>query len=320
MLDRPTGSAQKSAMIRLLLALLMALAALLPMPLRAQVEDPVWAQDRRLALVAERIMGGNTQLCRQTMPITGLILHSADQYEHPLAGWFANGPLAVAQVLPGSAAELAGIRPGDGVEMIAGQAVDGLAQAAGYPLRDAAFDRIAAAPSPLVLHLRRVGLNEVATVTAPLGCRALVEVLVDDDTIARSDGRVVQISYAMMLMLNDDALAAAFAHELAHAILEHNRRLAEVADRRGSHRYARQAEIEADQLSVHLLANAGYDPLIAPQLWEGDTGRALMSSFLRSRKYPSRRERARLMRKEISEHLATGAGHLLALRDQPWAD
>lgn len=307
-------------MIRLLLALLMALAALLPLPLRAQSEDPVWAQDRRLALVAERIMGGNAQLCRQTMPLTGLILHSADQYEQPPAGWFANGPLAVAQVLPGSAAELAGIRPGDGVEVIAGQAVDGLARAAGYPLRDAAFDRIASAPSPLVLHLRRAGQAEVATVTAPLGCRALVEVLVDDDTIARSDGRVVQISYAMMLLLNDDALAAAFAHELAHLILEHNRRLAEVADRRGSHRYPRLAEIEADQLSVHLLGNAGYDPLIAPRLWEGDTGRALVSGFLRSRKYPSRHERARVMRQEIAERLPSGPEHLLALRDRPWLD
>lgn len=154
-----------------------------------------------------------------------------------------------------------------------------------------------------------------------------MEVLTGNGMLAQSDGRVIQISYAMATALNDDELAAVFAHELAHLVLDHNRRLLEAGVGNGlaqefgrSRRFARQAEVAADRLSVHLLAEAGLDPQIAPQLWEGDAGRAVANDLLRSRRYPSRRERARLMRQEIADYLPAGPAHLLAGRDQPFAD
>ena len=59
----------------------------------------------------------------------------------------------------------------------------------------------------------------------------------------------------------DEAIGAAMiAHELAHAMLDHE------AELRVSHRdtaVVRRAEREADRLSVWLLANAGYDPAAA---------------------------------------------------------
>lgn len=312
-------------MKRLLSTVLLAFAVMAP--LRAQGEDPAWAQDRRLAVVAERLLGANADSCKTTMPLTGMILHSADQYTQPRAGWFDNGPVAVAQVLPGSAADMAGIRAGDGVLAVGGQAVDTLALVAGYPRRDAVFDLVNGAPLPLALQLRRGGVIVPANLAAPLGCRALVEVLVDSGRLARSDGRVIQISYAMAVLLDDAELAAVFAHELAHLMLEHNRRLADAGVPDGlaqefgrNRRLARQAEVEADLLSVHLLASAGFDPQIAPQLWESDTGRALSGDLLRSRRYPSRRDRARLMYQEIAQRVPAGPAHLLAMRDQPFAD
>jgi Zn-dependent protease with chaperone function len=230
-------------------------------------------------------------------------------------------------VLPGSPAEQAGIRPGDGVQAIAGLGVDALAPAAGYPLRDAVFDQIARTSAPLTMQVQRAGRSEAVAITAPTGCRALVEVLTGNGMLAQSDGRVIQISYAMATALNDDELAAVFAHELAHLVLDHNRRLLEAGVGNGlaqefgrSRRFARQAEVAADRLSVHLLAEAGLDPQIAPQLWEGDAGRAVANDLLRSRRYPSRRERARLMRQEIADYLPAGPAHLLAGRDQPFAD
>ncbi len=313
-------------MIRRFFALLILMTMLLPTPLRAQDQAALWAQDLRLAVVAERIMGANVHLCRNTMPLTGLILHSRDQYGAAQAGWFANGQVAVAQVLPASAAERAGIQLGDGVLAVGGLAVDDLALAAGYPRRDAVFDVLATSSAPVALTIRRAATVEVRELAAPTGCRALVEVLTDGARISRADGRVVQISSGMVTLLDDNGLAATFAHELAHAVLEHRRRLnAGDLSAEDIRRLSRQVELEADLLSVHLLANAGYDPQIAPQMWESAIGRALNSGFLRSRRYASRRERARELRREIADYLTarplpSPATHLLELRDRPFAN
>ena len=79
-----------------------------------------------------------------------------------------------------------------------------------------------------------------------------------------------------------------------------------------------EAEIEADRLSLHLLANAGYDPQVAPALWRGVLGRQLDPGIFRSRIYASPEERARALQREIADFLAGGApswpGHLLAKR------
>jgi hypothetical protein len=48
--------------------------------------DRLLAQDVRLAAVAERLLGANRALCRQMMPLTGLVLHSRDQYRADVAG------------------------------------------------------------------------------------------------------------------------------------------------------------------------------------------------------------------------------------------
>lgn len=318
------------------LALLLALAALaLPAGAMAQHTDAqaaLWEQDLRLATVAERIMGANVRLCRQTMPLTGMILHSADQYGAPLPGAFAHGPVEVAQVVPGSPAASAGLRPGDSLLSVDGLAVGELEPATGHPRRDAVFDIIAAATGPIALHYVRAGSARTATLQTPVGCRALVEVLADNDSTARSDGRVIQLSYDLAARLDDAGLAVVFAHELAHAVLEHRRRLSEAGVADGlarqfgrNRRLSRMAEVEADLLSVHLLANAGFDPAIAPQFWRSDSGRTLGSGLVRSRIYPGRTERAEQMEREIAQYLSgyermSEAAHLLAMRDRPFAD
>ena len=62
----------------------------------------------------------------------------------------------------------------------------------------------------------------------------------------------------MALAPTDDALAAVLAHELAHNILRHN----------ALKTPSKQAEYEADALSVRLVARAGYDLGAVLPFWE----------------------------------------------------
>ena len=71
-------------MIRpLLAALLLVVSA--PAFAEELTEQQLHVQDQRLAAIADRIMAANAALCTQTMPITGLTLHSADQYSEGYA-------------------------------------------------------------------------------------------------------------------------------------------------------------------------------------------------------------------------------------------
>ena len=94
-------------------------------------------QDVRLAIVAERLLGANDALCRQHMPLTGIVLHTSDQYRGTVAGnAFANGPVAVAAVVPGSPAALAAIAPADAIAAIGPARTSTMRAEGDAPLRD----------------------------------------------------------------------------------------------------------------------------------------------------------------------------------------
>jgi predicted Zn-dependent protease len=157
-----------------------------------------------------------------------------------------------------------------------------------------------------------------------------VEIRAADSLDARSDGRVIQVNYGLALAATDAELAVVFAHELGHLVLEHRRRLEAAGVEKGffgefgrNQRLNRQVEVEADRISVHLLANAGYDPAIAPAFWRSKLGRRAGGGILRSSTYPSAEGRARQLEREIADFLAGGSGpswpgHLLARRDAPF--
>ena len=292
------------------------------------------AQDVRLAVIAERILEANLPLCRNTMPLTGMILHSQDQYRDPIPDWFDGGPLAVSSIIPGAAADLAGFQSSDAILAINGTPIADLEITDEQPLRDFAFAALAADENSgtLALSIKREGQTLDLPLEANQGCRVLVEVLADNDEIARSDGRVLQISYGMAIKLSDKQLAAVFAHELAHAVLEHRRRLTEAGVATGffgefgrNRRLQRIVEEEADLLSVHLLHNAGFDPQIAPGFWHSEEGRSFDSGIFRSGRYASPNERAEMMSEEIAGFLkghaeVSLASHLTQKRDMPFPD
>jgi hypothetical protein len=316
--------------------LVLALAVLTFSPsIAAQAQGPMAAlerQDLRLATVAERMLAANDSLCRQHMPLTGLILHSRDQYGASMAGdAFANGRVAVEAVVPGSAAERAGVVAGDGIVAIGAVRTDTLVRDGDAPLRDTAFATLAGGTGPVALILTRGGTERTVTIAAPQGCRALVEIRSSNSLNARSDGRVIQVNYGLAAQASDDELAVIFAHELGHLVLEHRRRLSEAGVKKGffgefgrNRRLNRQVEEEADLMSVHLLANAGYDPAIAPAFWRSKLGKRAGGGLFRSGTYPSPGARARLVETEVATYFGPQAApdhaaHLLAGRDVPFA-
>ncbi|WP_162249638.1 M48 family metallopeptidase [Altererythrobacter sp. Root672] len=294
--------------------------------------DALLQQDVRLATIAERLMGANHELCRQQMPLTGLIMHSRDQY--PKGGQdsaFVNGAIAVSALVPGSPAA-AVLEPRDGLAVIGAVPTSGLKAEGKSPVRDAAFEALADQPpqGPMQLKIVRQGQEQAVSLGARPGCRVLVEIRVADGLNGQSDGRVIQVNYGLATVATNDELAVVFAHELAHVVLEHRRRLKAAGVDKGffgefgrNQQLNRQVEVEADRMAVHLLANAGYDPSIAPKFWRSSLGQRTSGGLTRSRVYPSPEARAELIEREIADYLGGGTGpsypgHLLVRRDQPF--
>jgi hypothetical protein len=216
---------------------------------------------------------------------------------------------------------------GDGLVAIDGAPIVKLAGIADMPLRDSAHAMLGqhSPGEPLRLTVSHEGLAREIELRPPPQCRALVEVLAGSGSAARSDGRVIQLGQSLVLRATDDELAAIFAHELAHSVLQHRARLSAEGVSKGlggefgrDRQLNAEAEIEADRLSVHLLANAGYDPKIASALWRGRLGRELDAGLFRSRIYLSPPDLADMLDREIADYLAGGAptwpGHLLGRR------
>lgn len=292
--------------------------------------DALLAQDSRLAAVADHMVVANATLCHQTMPVTGFILQSRDQYPAPAPeALFRNGDVALAAVVPGSPAAMAGLLPGDALVRIGSALVPARDPGSAAPQRDAAFDLLSTMPTPgTALTVRRDGVDQALTLAAPAGCRVMVELRVASGAGARSNGRVVQVDSGLALRVDDAGLAVVLAHELAHSVLEHRRRLERLGVAKGffgefgrNQQFNRQMEVEADRLSVHLLANAGWDPTIAPAFWRTAIGRRVGGGLLHSSTYPSAEGRAKVLEREIADYLPGGGpswpAHLLARRDVP---
>ena len=319
-------------MMRFLVPILLLLC---PTPVLAQPLEGLAAQDVRLARIGDEMLIANAGLCRQTMPVTGMVLHSVDQYGAEAEGFFAAGPLVIALVVPGSAADRAGLVAGDTITAIGPVPVSALAVPESIHLREVAFHRLADIPDgeEVNLTVARDGEQRPIGFAAPRGCRSLVEILVTDGPDARSDGRVIQVQLEFAATLSDEQMAVILSHELAHTVLEHRRRKdAEGIDNTSIWRHVgrnqgvnRQAEVEADRLSVHLLANAGYDPALVPQFWQSPEGIRAGGGKMPSFIYPSQAARADIVSHEIAMYLPlrrgpSWPGHLIELRERSLAD
>lgn len=239
------------------------------------------AADIRVASVGERLAMTNVHLCDHKRPRTGLVLHDLRQYsvEAQAAARFAfrfDREISVEGVVPGSPAERAGIKPNSAL-----LALDGIAIATlPAPRSENSFGRMSAvldqeereaADGILMVEVLEEGVERRRKIVAATGCSARFQLVLEGSRNALADGQYVQIDGGMLdFVRSDEELSAVLAHELAHIILDHRRRLHCIRNERKIARVTRRtivaSEDEADRLSLYLMANAGYDPPLLPAI------------------------------------------------------
>lgn len=238
------------------------------------------SEDLRLAAIGYRLFTANAGLCRAVQPEFGWALQAIDQYDagtRPAAraAFGFESDVAVEAVVLRGPAERAGVVANDSLVSAAGVAVVASGQV-GVATRNSTEARLAALPAtePVPFMLRRSGRDRRVTVTPVPGCRSGIELVPGNGWLADSDGARIRVGSRWLDRFSDEEVAVIVAHELSHTILGHRERLDAARVSRGllaevgrNGRLFRQTEDEADQLSVSLLYNAGYDPVSAERFW-----------------------------------------------------
>ncbi|MEG3179132.1 M48 family metalloprotease [Sphingomonas sp. LT1P40] len=301
----------------------------------AALFEAIRAADMVLATTGFELSTANAPLCDRLEPGLGIQLHTLAQYDvkvrESVRGHFRfAGSVAVEGVVPGSPAAAAGVRQDDTVVSIGGlvpaeppSGAEPTAQLASY------VAAIALLPSdqPVKLVLSRAGARIELTVRPVPACRSRYELRIANMFDTRANGEMVQITSKYIDEYGVERVRGVVAHELAHNILRHRERLAAaglsfgIASGFGRNvGYFRQAEIQADILSAHLLVRAGYDANAAAQFWR-DAGPALLGLKIRSRSHPAFKDRAATIEAEAVRIAASGGvatpPAFLADRDKP---
>lgn len=269
------------------------------------------AMEARVAPLAARLARGAAGWCPHTMPTPGWLLGDRRLYSDRVwpqarAAYAVadTDALFIAALDPEGAAAHAGLRVGDSIT-----GIDGMAATA---IDDSPHGRMAwaqamladlPAATPLEVHIARLP-RPVRLAPAP-GCSSEFRVEADDAVKAQADGTVVYIPGGMVrFAANDEELATVIAHELAHNILRHRARLDAAGIDRGlgqqfgrSARLTRLTEIEADRLSVWLLADAGFAPGTAARFWQS-YGKRRGGGIFAAPTHPKWRERVRIVAEE----------------------
>lgn len=291
--------------------------------------------DLRVATIGWRLAAENAALCDRLEPGTGLQLHALDQYDSAAreavrAHFHFVTPVGVEAVVPGTPADRAGLRADDSLVRIGPVEIAAVRGKPGTTDRLVATElAIAALPptAPIEVDVLRAGVPIHVTIQPVAVCRSRFELLLSNSYDASADGTMIQITSRIVDNYPDDQVAAAMAHEFSHNILRHRERLEArkvsfgmLSGFGGSVKYFRQTELQADLLSVYLLANAGYAPEAAVDFWRR-FGPSADGGILRSRSHPAWRDRIATLEAEIARLKTISARPIvppmLAERDQP---
>jgi len=225
-------------------------------------------QDLRLANIGYRLALANAPYCERRERNPGWVIHDEQQYpdrEVARAAFVFRAPVAVSALVPGGPADAMGVKAGDGVVGLNDGVfsihteVQHKPSAERMETIEKALRAAMAANGRIRLTLETAEGQKQITLEPPAICASRFWVDARSKLDAGADGDGVRVTDGLMAFTaSDDAeLAAVVAHELSHNLLGHRERL-NAAKRRTSEILA--TEIEADRLSVWLMANAGYNP------------------------------------------------------------
>jgi peptidase M48-like protein len=235
------------------------------------------ASQMHLASIGYRIAAANARSCARPDMLTGMILHDLTQYDPSVRpavsrAFSLDGGYGVLQLVPGSAAQRAGIQIDDEILAVGGRWVADLSavQRPGKSSRRVGqFSELLSASlqhGATDLLVRRNGRQLTLRLHGQAGCGGDVTLANSATLNAWSDGRHVVVSSAMAQMArSDDELAFVIAHEMAHNSLGHAGSSA--GDARGlfgllglGAARIKRMEIDADSYAVALMSAGGYAP------------------------------------------------------------
>ncbi len=281
--------------------------------------------DYRVQAIVYRLGAAGRALCSETLPLSGLAFHHLAEYgaadrARAIADYGIDRGPGILSVIEGSPAARAGLRAGDVLTAVNGTPLPDpatIAAAADWrPLTVATESGIEdqLRLGPARLDLLRAGQPLTVTLVAEPGCPARGRLARSNQANAFADGRyAIMTTRFLGFFRNDGELAVAMAHELAHNILRHPQQLEAQGVPHGMMRHlgrnarlVRATEIEADRLSVRLLAAAGYDLDSIMPFWERVHGRSDSVLYLISA-HPSLSARRRVIEAEIAAVRAAAA-------------
>ena len=238
--------------------------------------------DHRIVSIVYRLGVAGRAFCPEPFPLTGLAFHHLAEYRpadraDAIARWGLDRGPGILSVAEDSPAARAGLAAGDvmlavdGIPFPSATAIAAEANGERWRPRTVASevlleDRLRL--GPVRLEILRQGRPLIVTLSSVPGCPARGRLARSGQDNAFADGRYVIMTTGFLgFFRTDDELAVALAHELSHNILRHPQQLeAQGVPRSGimrnigrNARLVRATEVEADRLSVRLLAAAGYD-------------------------------------------------------------
>lgn len=314
-------------------------------PLEPAAPDE-WARVERVALAVFR---GGRQLCgHQVAPTLGLAYANRDSFNpalQPAADELLgfDEHLKVTRIVEGSPAAKAGLQAGDVLMTVGGRLVPSGAGAA------AAFAGLVrtlpAGGRPVPLAVQRAGVARQLAVTPELACDFDITVMASDEVNAYTDGRTIRVMSGLLgMVVDDDELALVLAHEVGHNIMNHialqkwqalggavagtmmdvladaigvdsHGRFTRAGIQAGTLRHSVGRERQADYIGLYVMARAGFNVDVAPQLW-----RRMAALMPRESKvmptHPAPPERLAALERAVAEIKAKQASGRPLLPDQ----
>lgn len=278
--------------------------------------------DQRVANTGWRIASRNTDTCPKLWASIGVSLHHISQYESAYRtaakAAFRLDSLypSILAVAEGSPAAASGLKPNDILRAVNGVDLAGQSRAqksaASYNAVSSVMAALEALPEqkPAVLSIERGDQRLEVIVTPQNVCRSRVELAPGNAINANANGLVAQISGRLVDWVeSDDELALVIAHEMAHNLLGHPKKLNEKSMLSGlatslglAGKAQRQMELDADRMGIIMAAHAGYNYRIAPDFWARLYANAPLASFLATTHptTPTRRKNAQRVVDELN--------------------